>query len=59
MKMKKTTTWALRLRAALARSSGRMSSIEAPVVPMKLASTAPMAEQAGVEPGVPASVPRT
>ena len=37
------------LRLSLARISGRTISIDAPVVPMKLASTAPMAISAGVE----------
>ena len=45
-KMKKTTTWALCRRSSLARSSGRISTIEAPVVPITLASTVPMARSA-------------
>ena len=49
MKMKNTTTWALWRRLSLARISGRISSMDAPVVPMKLASTAPIARMAGVE----------
>ena len=40
MKMKKTTWCAVR-RYLFIRSHGRISSIEAPVVPSKLASTAP------------------
>ena len=38
-KMKNTTTCARCLRLSLARSSGRISSIDAPVVPITLAST--------------------
>ncbi len=49
MKMKNTTTCTLCARLSLARISGRISSIEAPVVPIKLASTAPIARIAGVE----------
>ena len=49
MKMKKTTTCATCLRLSLARISGRISSIDAPVVPMKLASTAPMAMKRDVQ----------
>ena len=41
-KMKKITVCFTYLRSELARSTGRMSTIEAPMVPMKLASTAPM-----------------
>ncbi len=55
MKMKKTTMWTLRCRLSLARSSGRISSIDAPVVPMKLASSAPMPRNAVLTSGVPAS----
>ena len=58
MKMKKTTTCVVRARCALARSSGRMSSAEAPVVPMRLASSAPTARKAVLTSGVPASAPR-
>ena len=57
-KMKKTTTWATRCRCALARSSGRMRSIEAPVVPKTFASTAPTARNALLTPAEPRSVPR-
>ncbi len=42
-KMKKTKTCALCLRLSLARSIGRIITIDAPVVPMKLASSAPSA----------------
>ena len=45
-KMKKTTTWTLCWRHALARSSGRISSIDAPVVPIQLAITVPTARSA-------------
>ena len=48
--MKNTTTCTWCLRLSLARSSGRISSIDAPVVPMKLASTAPMARMAVFSP---------
>src|SRR5437773_881870 len=40
--MKKMTMWATRLRGLLARSSGRINKTEAPVVPSRFASTAPM-----------------
>ena len=58
-KMKKTTTWVLRSRGALARSSGRISSTEAPVVPIAFASTAPRPSSAVLSSGVPESEPRT
>ena len=58
--MKNTTMCALRSRGAFARSSGRISSTDAPVVPIKLASTAPIAEQRRCSTsGVPESEPRT
>lgn len=57
--MKNTTTCTWCLRLSLARSSGRISSIEAPVVPMKLASTAPIARMAVFSPGDPLRLPRT
>ena len=47
-KMKNTTTWTLCRRSSLARSTGRIITIEAPVVPMRLASTAPMRSSARV-----------
>ena len=59
MKMKKTTTCVVRARCAFARKSGRMSSADAPVVPMMLASAAPMARNATLTSGVPISAPRT
>jgi len=57
--MKNTTEWTTCRRPAFAVSSGRISSIEAPVVPMKLASDAPSASSAVLTAGVPASAPRT
>ena len=59
MKMKKTMTCATCLRLSLARISGRISSMDAPVVPMKLASTAPMPMMAVFRPGLPCRLPRT
>ena len=47
-KMKKTTVWATCLRSRFVWSSGRMRSIDAPVVPMNDASSAPAAEERGV-----------
>ena len=49
MKMKKTTRWRVRARLALARRSGRISSAEAPVVPITLASRRPTARKRGVD----------
>ena len=46
MKMKKTIVWATCFRSRLVSSSGRISSMAAPVVPIKLASTAPTARKA-------------
>ena len=57
MKMKNTTMWALATRVLLARSSGRISRTLAPVVPMKLASTAPIASSPVLASGVPLSEP--
>jgi hypothetical protein len=57
--MKKTTTCADRCRDLFARSSGRMSSIDAPVVPTKLAITAPKASSPVLTSGVPESEPCT
>ena len=45
MKMKKTTVWATRRLSRLVSSSGRISSMAAPVVPTRLASTAPTARK--------------
>ena len=58
MKMKKITTWALWRRLSLARISGRISSIDAPVVPMKLASSAPTARMPVLSTGEPCRLPR-
>ncbi|MCY1235244.1 hypothetical protein D9M72_478520 [compost metagenome] len=58
-KMKNTTTCATCRRLSLARSSGRISSMAAPVVPMKLASTVPSARMPVLSPGVPCRLPRT
>ncbi|MNV87569.1 hypothetical protein D3C71_1817030 [compost metagenome] len=58
MKMKNTTICAVCLRPWFARISGRISSIDAPVVPMKLASTAPTARMPTLSAGVPRRLPR-
>jgi hypothetical protein len=58
-KMKKTTTWVLRTRDSFARSSGRISNTDAPVVPIAFASTAPIASNVVLSSGVPESEPRT
>ena len=50
-KMKKTTVCRACVRSELALSSGRMSTMEAPMVPMKLASTAPDGQEGQVGPG--------
>ncbi len=55
--MKKTTICALALRGLLARNSGRINNTEAPVVPIKLAITAPIPMIAVLERGVPLSEP--
>ena len=59
MKMKNTTTCATWRRLSLARISGRIISIDAPVVPMKLASTAPTAMIVTLVAGLPCRLPRT
>ena len=56
-KMKKTKVCVLRLRKAFARSTGRISSIDAPVVPMTDAMTVPKASSAVFVAGVPTSEP--
>ena len=56
--MKNTTTWALCRRSSLARSTGRIITIDAPVVPMKLASAVPMASSAVFAAGAPWMLPR-
>lgn len=58
MKMKKTIVCTLCRRSSLARISGRISSIAAPVVPMKLASTPPKARMPVLIIGVPLRLPR-
>jgi hypothetical protein len=58
-KMKKTKVWVLRRRKAFARSTGRISTIEAPVVPMRLAASVPTASSAVLVAGVPTSRPRS
>jgi hypothetical protein len=58
-KMKKTTTWTLWSRAALARRSGRIRIIAAPVVPTTLAIKVPNASIAVLTSGVPRSSPVT
>ena len=57
--MKKTTTWATLLRRALARNSGRISSIDAPVVPIKLPRQAPNPRNMVLSSGEPCKAPRT
>ena len=57
--MKNTTTWALKRRPSLARMSGRIRIIEAPVVPMTLAIAAPKARIALLTSGEPLSEPLT
>ena len=58
MKIKNTTTWATCLRLSLALMSGRIMSMDAPVVPMKLAKNAPIARMAVLRPGLPCKLPR-
>ena len=58
-KMKNTTTWTLWKRAALARSSGRIRIIAAPVVPITLAISVPNARMTVLTSGVPRSAPVT
>jgi len=55
--MKNTKVWVFCLRKALARSTGRISSMEAPVVPITLAITVPKASSAVLVAGVPISAP--
>ncbi len=56
-KMKKTTVWATCLRSRFVWSSGRMRSIEAPVVPMNDASSAPRPRNAAFVRGVASRSP--
>ena len=58
-KMKNTTTWTLWSRAALARNSGRIRIMAAPVVPTTLAIKVPKASSAALTSGVPRSAPVT
>ena len=51
MKMKNTSTCTLCRRLSLARINGRTSTIAAPVVPIRLARTAPSASSATLVPG--------
>ena len=55
--MKKTTTWTLCLRSSLARMTGRIMIIAAPVVPMTLAIKAPMASSTVLVIGEPCRLP--
>ncbi len=57
--MKNTTIWTVCLRLSLARINGRISSIDAPVVPMMLAKTVPNASKPVFNAGVPCRLPRT
>ena len=57
-KMKKITMCDFRRRLLLARSSGRISNTAAPVVPSRLARTAPRPSMPVFTSGVPASDPR-
>ena len=58
-KTKNTTAWMRCRRPSLPASNGRMSNIDAPAVPMKLASAAPSASSAVLRTGVPATWPWT
>ncbi len=55
-KIKNTNTWTLCRRSSLARIIGRISTIEAPVVPTKLADKVPTASIAVLVPGVPTKI---
>ena len=59
MKMKKMTTCATARRPSLALSSGRISTIDAPVVPITLASSAPTARKPAFTSGVARKLLRT
>ncbi len=56
-KMKKTTVWATCFRSRFVCRRGRMSSIEAPVVPTKEARTAPTPRNAAFVRGVASRSP--
>jgi len=58
-KMNKRTMWARRRRQALARMSGRIKSMAAPVVPVRLASPVPSAKNPTLKVGLPLKLPRT
>ena len=58
-KMKNTTTWTLCSRAALARNSGRIKIMAAPVVPTTLAMSVPKRSVSALTSGVPRKVPET
>ena len=58
-KMKNTITWTLCRRSSLARMIGRIITMDAPVVPMRLASTVPIASRTVLAPGAPWMLPRT
>ena len=58
-KMKKITTWALFLRAALARINGRTRIMAAPVVPTMLAIAVPSTRMPAFTSGPPRKVPVT
>ena len=57
-KMKKITVCVTCVRSRFVWSSGRMSSMEAPVVPTTEASTAPLARKAAFTEGVASMSPR-
>src|SRR6266567_1979215 len=58
-KIKNTTTWTLCSRAELARRSGRIRIMVAPVVPTRLAMRVPSARIAALTNGVPRRLPVT
>jgi hypothetical protein len=58
-KVKNTTVWVTRVRSRLVCRRGRMSSIEAPVVPTKDASRLPRARKAVFTSGVASRSPRS
>jgi hypothetical protein len=55
--MKNTSVWVRRRRQAFARTSGRTSSMAAPVVPATLARPVPAASSSVFEAGVPVNGP--
>ena len=58
-KIKNTTTWTLCCRSSFARMTGRIITIDAPVVPMMLARNAPSAKRPVFVSGAPWMFPRT